>query len=181
MNTPLQQVHSSSVQIIDKPGTYADTDALITISKNIYLIISVADCFPILVYDKVNMVVAAIHSGWRGTQKQILSHTLTKMISELNCKPENLYVFTGPGICEKHFEIGKEVVKLFDSKYLNINNGKYFIDLKANLSDQLSLLKIPGENIEFSSLCTFHEKDYLHSYRRDREKSGRMMAVIGMK
>ncbi|MFA5403809.1 MAG: laccase domain-containing protein [Ignavibacteria bacterium] len=36
------------------------------------------------------------------------------------------------------------------------------------------------ENIEVSDFCTYKEKDLFHSYRRDKDKSGRMLGVIGL-
>ncbi len=175
-----KQVHSANILIIDKPGLYPQTDALITNTKNVYLVVSVADCFPILIYDRSNHVVSAVHSGWRGTQKQILSLTINKMIAEFDSNVNDLHVFIGPGISREHFEVGDEIVNQFDEKYVVQRNGKYFIDLKSNLRDQISSFGIPESNIDIYPLCTFSEEDYLHSYRRDRDKSGRMMAVIGM-
>lgn len=176
-----QQVHSANVNIIEKPGYYKDYDALITNKKEVYLIISTADCFPVLVYDKFNKVISAIHSGWRGTQKKILTNAIEMMMANFGSKAENLVVYVGPGISKDKFEVGKEVAAMFEEMYVFSSNGKYFIDLNANINDQLKILGIKSENIEFSGLCTFCEEGYLHSYRRDREKSGRMFSVIGMK
>lgn len=176
-----KQIHSSNVQVIDKPGSYPETDALITNSKDLFLIISIADCYPVLIYDGKNHIVAVVHSGWRGTQKRILTLTINKMYSEFKSDPGDLFVFIGPGISKEHFEVGKEVANQFDEKFQERRHEKYFIDLRANLIDQLDNLKIPSHNIDIHPMCTFKEKDYLHSYRRDRDKSGRMFAVIGMR
>ncbi|MFI5145171.1 MAG: peptidoglycan editing factor PgeF [Ignavibacteria bacterium] len=176
-----KQVHSPNVQIIETPGSYPETDALITNKKNLFLSVSVADCYPVLIYDKVKQVIAAVHSGWRGTQKKILTYTLNKIIEQYNCIPNDLIIFIGPGISKNNFEVGEDVALLFDEKYRIKRNGKYFIDLREDLADQLSFFHIPAVNIEFNPMCTFGEADYLHSYRRDKENSGRMLAVIGMK
>ncbi|RPI17140.1 MAG: peptidoglycan editing factor PgeF [Ignavibacteriae bacterium] len=176
-----QQVHSANVRIVDVPGYYKDFDALITSKKDVYLIISTADCYPVLVYDKVNKIVSAIHSGWRGTQKKILTNAIAIMTNELGSRAENLVVFIGPGISKDKFEVGKEVAEMFEDKYVYPSLGKYYIDLKSNILDQLASLGVSISNIEFSGLCTYCEEDYLHSYRRDRESSGRMFSVIGMK
>jgi hypothetical protein len=98
-----------------------------------------------------------------------------------NCKPENLFVFIGPSISQKNYEVGKEVAVLFDQKYLMFENGKIFLDvLNANI-DFLYSFGIPETNIEISNLCTYEEKDLLHSYRRDGERSGRSLGVIAIK
>jgi len=175
-----KQVHSLNVRIIETPGSYPETDALITNKKNLFLSVSIADCYPVLIYDKSKHIIAAVHSGWRGTQKVILTHTLNKMFEQFECFPDDLFIFIGPGISKNNFEVGEEVALLFEEKYRHSKNGKYFIDLRENLADQLSFFHIPAGNIEFNPMCSFDETDYLHSYRRDKENSGRMLAVIGM-
>lgn len=176
-----KQIHSANVQFADKPGFYRESDALVTQTKNVFLVVSTADCFPILIYDKHNQAVAAVHSGWRGTHKRILYHTLDKMISEIGSNANDLIIFIGPGISKEHFEVGEDVANSFYEKYVELRNGKYYVDLRVNLLDQLDSLGIPIDNIDVNPFCTFKEKDYLHSYRRDKDKSGRMFTVIGLK
>ncbi len=176
-----QQVHSDKISVIDKPGLYKDTDGLITVTPDIYLIISTADCYSVLIYDKVNRVIGNIHSGWRGTQKKIVTKAIERMIKEFGSKTENLSVYVGPGIGTDNFEVGKEVVEMFEKKFTERRNGKYLVDLKSHIIDQLNTLGIDNYQIEAYPHCTFIMKDYLHSYRRDRDKSGRMFSVIGMR
>jgi len=176
-----QQVHSDEIEIINKPGYYTGCDGLITSNKNVFLIISTADCYSVLMYDNANKVIANIHSGWRGTQKKIVTKAVNMMKKEFGTKAEDLYVFTGPGISSENFEVGEEVAGLFGEKYTGRRNGKYFIDLKANISDQLNALGIMNSNLEMYPHCSYSMKDYLHSYRRDRGKSGRMYSVIGIR
>lgn len=176
-----QQVHSDNVLCIDKPGCYKDADGLITQTANVYLIISTADCYSVLIYDKSNKAIGNIHSGWRGTQKKIVTKAFEMMKNEFGGKPENFAVFIGPGISRDNFEVGGEVAEMFEEKYSVKRNGKYFIDLKQNIFDQLKNSGIKNSQMEAYPNCTYNEKDFLHSYRRDREKSGRMFSVIGMR
>jgi len=176
-----QQVHSDNVKIISEPGYYENTDALITSEKNLFLIISTADCYSIFIYDRVRNIIAAVHSGWRGSQKKILSKTVNILSKEMGCSIEDLNFFIGPGICAGHFEVGKDVSEMFDNKFVMHNKGKYFVDLKEHILDQLHESGITPEQTEVSPLCTYEEKGYLHSYRRNRINSGRMFSVIGMK
>jgi YfiH family protein len=172
-----QQVHSDKIVIADKPGFYPETDGLITALPDLYLIISTADCYSAMIYDSVKKIIAAVHSGWRGTQKKIVTKAVEMMKKEFACLTEDLNVFAGPGISCDNFEVGKEVADMFDEKFISKVNGKYFADLKAHIKDQLETLGI--YRMEIYPNCTFEEKDYLHSYRRDRDKSGRMYSVIG--
>lgn len=182
------QVHSGNVTVISSPGLYKQTDALVTKTKGLFLIISVADCLPVMLYDKPNGVIANVHSGWRGTAAGIALNTIDKMRSEFNSNPGEIIVFLGPGIGKDKFEVGSEVAELFDEKYISIpplftedGTNKYFIDLKSVVKDQLTNAGVSEQNIEIAPYCTFTEKDLLHSYRRDKDKSGRMFAVIGVR
>lgn len=176
-----QQVHSDEIMIIDKPGYYEGSDGLITSCKNVYLIISTADCYSVMIYDSANEVIANIHSGWRGTQKGIVTKAVDMMKREFGIRNNDLYVFVGPGISTANFEVGEDVAKLFKDKYTQRRNGKYFVDLKADISDRLNAFGISNSHLEIYPHCSYDMKDYLHSYRRDRNVSGRMYSVIGMK
>ena len=176
-----QQVHSDEIMIIDKPGYYEGSDGLITSCKNVYLIISTADCYSVMIYDSANEVIANIHSGWRGTQKGIVTKAVDMMKRGFGTRNNDLYVFVGPGISTANFEVGEDVAKLFKDKYTQRRNGKYFVDLKADISDRLNAFGIGGSHLEIYPHCSYDMKDYLHSYRRDRNVSGRMYSVIGMK
>ena len=174
------QVHSNNVRIVSKPGLYNATDGIITSQENLFLVISTADCLPVMIYDARNCIIANIHAGWRGTQKKITRRAMEILINECGSKPEDIRVFLGPCISQKHFEVGEEVAETFESKYCEKRNGKYFVDILSDNLTQLKSLGIKNENIESCGLCTYENTDYLHSYRRDKEKSGRMFAIIGL-
>jgi len=176
-----QQIQGDNIEVIDEPGTYSDADALITEETNIYLVVSIADCLPVSVYDKSKSVIANIHSGWRGTEKKIVTKTINKMMTKFGCKPENMVVFIGPGINKHNFEVGAEVAELFDKKYVENSGGKFYLDFLSNVKDQIKDIGIPDDNIECFDMCTYDEEEYLHSFRRDKTKSGRMFSIIGMK
>jgi copper oxidase (laccase) domain-containing protein len=87
----------------------------------------------------------------------------------------------GAGISRDKFEVGEDVANLFEEKYRAGTNGKFFVDIKQVIAGQIKNKGIPDENIEISELCSYCSSDYLHSYRRDGDKSGRMFSVIGMR
>ena len=175
------QVHSNTIEIVDKPGFYDKRDGLITAAKNVFLVVSTADCLPVLIYDKAKQVCGAIHSGWRGTQQNIIGEALKIFAEKFESKPADLLVFIGPGISKKHFEVGEEVAALFDTKFVEDRNGKFYVNILGNVLEQIKSFRIKSSQIEYSRKCSYAEINYLHSYRRDREKSGRMFSVIGMK
>ncbi len=175
------QIHCDIIKIVDKPGFNGVSDAMITAKRKIGLAVSTADCTTVFVYDSKNKIIAAVHSGWRGTSKKILAKTLVKLKNEFNSKPSDLFVYIGPSISQKNYEVGKEVAQLFDKKYLIPKNNKFLLDVAGANFDMLIDAGIPETNIEKSSLCTFEEKELLHSYRRDGEKSGRALGIIALK
>lgn len=176
-----KQVHTDVVRIVDKPGFVGESDAMITDQPNIGLAISTADCTPIFIYDKQKKVIAAVHSGWRSTQKRILEKTILMLRENYHSNPGNLYVFVGPSISQKNYEVGKEFIELFDNRYMLINNGKIYLDVVGVNIDILYGFGIPKNQIEISNLCTYDEKSLLHSYRRDGLSSGRALGIIAVK
>jgi polyphenol oxidase len=176
-----KQTHSSNSNFVSSPAFFQSSDALYTNIKNNYLAVSVADCIPILLYEPQKKVISAVHSGWKGTASKILTKNIITLKKDFDIDFKNLYAFVGPGVSQKNFETEKNVADLFRDEVKICRNGKYLIDLKKDNLLQLLSLGIKKENIELCELCTYKEREFLHSYRRDRDKSGRMIAVIGMR
>jgi YfiH family protein len=176
-----KQIHSDIITYISNGGEIGESDALITDKFNIGLAISSADCIPAFIYDKKNKVIAGVHSGWRGTEKKILQKTINRLFNDCNSSPGNLFVYLGPSISQKNYEVGPEVIAGFDKKYLEPKGEKFLLDVPAANYDMLIESGIPEKNIEKSILCTYEMKDLLHSYRRDGIYSGRALGVIILK
>ncbi|HYG49755.1 MAG TPA: peptidoglycan editing factor PgeF [Flavobacteriales bacterium] len=177
-----KQVHGTEVMVVNEPVITEGYDALITNKKDIYLSVSVADCTPILVFDKKNAAVAAIHAGWRGTAGRIVAKTLEKMKAEFNTDPAGCYAFVGACIGYNAFEVGKEVADQFDETHKKNSAGeKYFVDLKSANAQQLIDFGITKNHIEVLPYCTINHNDLFFSHRKECGVTGRNMAVIGMK
>ena len=176
-----QQKHSDIIKVIECGGDNGESDALITNKTNLGLAISVADCTPIFIYDFKNKVIAAVHSGWRGTEKKILLKTLIKLNQKFNSNAIDLMAYIGPSISQANYKVGKEVAEKFDEKYVMINNKKLFLDVSRINYDILIEFGIPQNQIQKSELCSYEFNTLLHSYRRDGEKSGRSLGVIAIK
>ncbi len=177
-----QQVHGDHIELIDSPGHYPETDALVTWNTNLLLTISVADCVPALLFDRQSKTIAAVHAGWRGTAIQIVAKTIQFMIEESRSGPENILAWIGPsaGVC--CYKVGGEVAEKFSPAFAKESSepGKFLLDLKAANLAQLVGAGIPQENIEVSRHCTICNTSF-HSYRRDGKSSGGMLAVIAIK
>jgi len=176
-----RQVHKDNITFVAAGGNCGESDAMITNKKNIGLAISTADCAAIFLYDNKNKVIAGVHSGWRGTEKQILLKALQKLKSDFNSSAENLIAYIAPAISQKNYEVGKEVADMFDNKYVLHHEEKFFLDVSQVNYDILVSFGLSKNNIQKSKLCSFKLKHLLHSYRRDGLNSGRALGVIAMK
>jgi len=174
-----KQTHSVISHNVSEPKFFEESDALYTNTKNNFLAISIADCIPVFLYEPEKKIAAGIHSGWKGTLNKITTITIEKLKQEFSLSTENIFAFIGPGISLQYFEVGKDVFDLFEDDVKEIRNGQYFIDLKKHNYLQLIRLGVRQENIEVSDFCTYKEKNLFHSYRRDKDKSGRMIGIIG--
>lgn len=73
-------------------------DALITNVPGYCVCVTTADCVPVLLYDKKLQVVAAIHAGWKGTVKHIVSNVLEHMNQKFGTQGEDVIACIGPSI-----------------------------------------------------------------------------------
>jgi polyphenol oxidase len=176
-----KQVHGDNVTFIDEGTNCGESDAMITDKPNLGLAISSADCSAIFLFDVRNKIIAAVHSGWRGTEKKILLKVLTKLTQDFNSKSNNIVAYIAPSICQQNYEVGEEVASLFDERYSIKKDLKYLLDLRAVNRDIMLSFGLSKRNIQISSLCSYEMKDLLHSYRRDGKISGRAFGVIAIK
>lgn len=194
------QTHGTRVLAIDKNFLSLDSatsietlygvDATITREKDIFLCVNSADCVPLILYDKKNKVIAAIHAGWRGTVGRIVEKTVREMERQFGSSPADMIAGIGPAIDMAHYEVGDEVVKQFDKQGFDLSDttlfsrkmalSKYHIDLKEINRKELIRLGVPENMIEKSSLCTFEREDIFFSARRQTIHSGRMLTGIMM-
>ncbi len=176
-----KQVHEDKINYVETYGSCGESDALITQKKNMGLAISSADCPAIFIYDPIIKLIAAVHSGWKGTGKQILRKTLKRLSDEFSCNPSDLICYIGPSISQKNYEVGEEVAKKFDEQFILTKESKYYLDLAGAIFKMLVNEGVKEKNIQVSKLCSFEYYNLLHSYRRDGEKSGRALGVIALR
>lgn len=180
-----EQIHGSRIAVVgsNKTGQIPGTDGLITMEKDIFLMVMVADCLPVLMYDPVLRIVAAVHAGWRGISDQIIPETLKKF-KELNSEMENIIAGIGPGICQKHFIVRSGVLESFRDYYpkatLLINKDGY-VDLKKAAAIDLERNGVIPGNIEISKYCTVCDNGTYSSFRKEGEGVLEMAALIGMR
>jgi polyphenol oxidase len=175
------QVHGDRIHVVSAAGSYPDTDALITNAARVYLCVTVADCVPILLVDPVTRTVAAVHAGWRGTAAHIVGEAVGKMGKEFDVHPGDVLAYIGPSAGSCCYEVGEEVVEKFSPLFLQRKGEKALLDLKSANKAQLEKAGVSSTKIELSPFCSITETALFHSHRRDGARSGRMMAVMGLR
>ena len=174
------QCHSSRVTMVSDPGLHSECDGLITRTPGLGLAISIADCVPILLYDPESGTVAAIHAGWRGSHTGIVSECCRQMSGLEGVQSRNIYAYIGPAAGPCCYEVGDDIHSLFRQETRSYADSRKTLDLKTENRLQLLACGIDESRIEVDERCTICSPDLLHSYRRDGNRSGRMLAFIGL-
>lgn len=182
------QVHKTRIVKVTtetKKNEVMETDALITNEKGICISVMSADCVTVLLYDRKNKAIGAVHSGWRGTVEMILTKTLNAMKSEFGTRGEDVVAGIGPSVCQESYEVGEEVVHEVSRAFgknsgltIPLPNKKAKLDLWMANKIQLLVFGVPASQIEISSLCTVKNNDHFYSARKG--DTGRFAAGILM-
>lgn len=183
----VRQIHSDKILVAGE-GCVGEGDALISDREGVCVSIRTADCLPVLIADPVRRAVGAVHAGWRGTVAGIARKAVEEMGSRYGSAPQELRVAIGPGIARCCFEVGPEVASQFGAfpfgdfvTEWDKLGEKAHVDLVEANRRQLRQAGVRDEFIAASGLCTFCGGAGFESYRRDREKSGRMVSAIGLR
>ncbi len=185
-----RQTHSSNIRIItendagkgvSRESEFENVDGLVTNVKGLPLVVYYADCVPILLVDEMAEVVAAVHSGWRGTVAQIVGNAVDIMISDFGADSGRIKAAIGPAIGLCCFETGEEVACQFDKSLVKpCDNNKFKVDLQKANENILLSCGLKHENIDILKICTVCNNDILYSYRMQKEATGRMGAFISL-
>ena len=165
-----KQIHSSIVNRTRGEGFYLG-DGLITDAIGDVISIFTADCYPVMIYSVSPPVIALIHAGWRGTYKKILENTIETLHAHYSCN--KLKAFIGPGICEKCYKVGKDMMDYFPDKYFLREGQSIKLNLKSVISDKLNENHI--EEIFDSNFCTVCNNDLFFSYRAENKTEKRIL------
>ena len=168
----LSQYHSNKFIYIDekyKKKNKPKADAIITNQKYLPIAVLTADCAPILIYEKKNKMIAAIHVGWKGAFKGIINKVIKFMIKK-GCKPENMTAVIGPTISIKNYEVKENFKKKFiqkdkkNSLFFTNNKQKLYFNLTKYIHSSLKVIKI--KHIDILKIDTFDIKNKFFSARR---------------
>jgi YfiH family protein len=179
---PLQK-HTNNIHILRSESVPSVADAVLTAENKMLIGVQVADCVPILLFDRRKKVIGAVHAGWRGTAKGIFSKTLRNMHRQFQSSMDDILIAIGPsirGCCYSVDTDVKDAVSMSVNSHVfnNRRNGKYFLDLSSVNMQQALSEGIKKENIWRSDECTFCKPEKYHSYRYSGKYSGRQGGFI---
>ncbi|MGL4947183.1 MAG: peptidoglycan editing factor PgeF [Cetobacterium sp.] len=180
------QTHSSNIVIIEEntPEFLEDTDGFLTNRDDVVIFTKYADCLPIYFYDSENAAYGCVHSGWMGSFKKIGEKAVEILLTQFNSNLENIMVVFGIGISIQNYEVSEEFYIKFKKEFKNgllegvflKKEEKYYFDNQKFNYNLMINSGIKKENIITNTLCTFDGN--FHSYRREKENSGRNGAYI---
>jgi YfiH family protein len=188
----VNQVHGGRVLDLDSTFDLKDldifkADAVFTRVPGRLCVIRTADCLPVLLCNREETIVAAVHAGWRSLAAGILENC----VQAIGCDPKEIYAYLGPAIGPDYFEVGAELRSIFLEQaveaelafksIINIDGlEKFLANLPLLATQQLCRAGLNLNNIYSSNLCTYSDPNLFYSYRRDKGHCGRMVTGIWM-
>jgi copper oxidase (laccase) domain-containing protein len=155
-----EQVHSDKIAIVAEAPTsnkeFAGCDGFITTQREILLGIHVADCCAVYIVDPKTPAIGLVHSGKKGTELAIAAKAIQQMKEKFGSNPAEMIIQLSPCIRPPHYEI----------------------DFAANIVEQCRAQG--AKQIHDSGVCTACHPDLYYSYRAEKGKTGRMLALLGL-
>lgn len=192
-----QQVHGNVVTRVDRndlgrgarqlSAAIPNSDAMITNERGLYLLSFYADCVPVYLYDPVNRAIGIAHCGWKGTMGRIALHTLAALQKEYGTSAPEVQVFIGPGIGPCCFQIQPDLAEKVNAEFPSLHdiityndNESCNWDLQATNRKLLMEIGVQASHISTCEICTACHTDIFYSHRREKGKTGRLGALIGL-
>ena len=162
-----EQIHGNNIAIVDRAVASAvlsgvdrrefpACDGIITNQRGVALGIYVADCSAVYIVDPKTPAIGLVHSGRKGTELGVVTNAITQMIERFDSDPADLVVQLSPCIRPPHYEI----------------------DFASEIIRQCRALDV--QHIHDSGTCTACDLGRYYSYRAEKGKTGRMLAVLGL-
>ncbi len=156
-----EQVHGRELAVVnsESPLFSKGVDGLLTDDPDTLLGIHVADCGAVYLADRTNGALALLHSGKKGTELNITGNAISRMKEEFDTQPANLTVVLAPCIRPPHYEI----------------------DFALQIREQALAAGVLPEHFHDCGLCTASDLERFYSYRLEKGKTGRLLALLGRK
>ncbi len=182
--------HGCNVAVFDDGSMGSDVpelfdgDAAVSSVPGLLLVMTFADCVPILLWDAERRVCGLAHAGWRGTALRVASATVRVMRDHFGCDPASVSALIGPSIGPCCYTVGAEVVSQFQDGYGEaasrlLDGGR--LDLWESNRLDLQSAGVTSSSIEVTGICTSCRKDLFFSHRAEQGLTGRFGAAIGVR
>lgn len=154
-----EQVHGNRVAVVSSLAApvAAGADGLISATRGVALGIHVADCCAVYLVDPASGAFGVVHSGRRGTEQGITAVAIRALARNFGTRPEDLVVQLSPCIRPPAYEV----------------------DFAAAIREQARRAGVPGRNIHDDGICTSSDPARFYSYRIEKGRTGRMLALLG--
>lgn len=190
-----RQVHGAGVTVVtgeligsgalEADSAIADTDGMVTDIADVPLVVLVADCAALSLYDPIKEVIGVAHAGWRGTVAGIAAVTVATMNEAFGTRPSDLIAGIGPSIGPCCYEVGGDVVDGLHDRHPDIAGQVITTDAHAAHLDlwtanllQLTAAGVREDRIEVAGLCTSCHTDVFYSHRAENGRTGRFASLI---
>ena len=188
----VKQIHGNKFVFLSENAKIKNrsisADAIITEKKNFPIAILTADCVPILLFDKKRKIIAAIHAGWRGALKGVISIVIKFMLKK-GCSRKEITAAIGPSITQKNYDVKIDFRNKFLKKhkknkiFFKYSNKLIYFDLPNYIKSQLKFNKI--NKIDTINIDTYDKKNNFFSARRSlklkHDDYGRNISIIMIK
>jgi copper oxidase (laccase) domain-containing protein len=157
-----QQIHGNKIAVVDSSShgpvgrEFAGCDGIITNQRGIMLGVYVADCCAVYIVDPKTSAIGLVHSGRKGTELEIVTHAIRQMMDRFESNPADLVVQLSPCIRPPHYDV----------------------EFAAEIIRQCRTSGV--KTIHDSGVCTACDLDRYYSYRAEKGKTGRMLALLGL-
>ncbi|WNG48681.1 peptidoglycan editing factor PgeF [Archangium minus] len=184
----VKQVHGDRVVEADAgegAGTLrtpeGEADALWTERPEHWVAVGTADCVPVLLVDTEGRRVAAVHSGWRGTDARIVARAVEALVAK-GSRPERLLAAVGPSIQRCCYVVSEELGERFSTRFgpevVARSGGDVRLDLARAVRDTLLGAGLKATHVEVLPHCTACDADRFFSHRRDAGRTGRHLNFV---
>ncbi|MBN2071226.1 MAG: laccase domain-containing protein [Candidatus Krumholzibacteriota bacterium] len=173
----MDQVHGTGIKIIKSGGIQPETDGMITMARDIALVVSTADCYPVFLYSPSERVLAALHVGRAGASGGIIGKAFDILKDSFSIDIRNTLAIAGPGICGKCYTVSESDAAAFPPEVAKERKDGWHLDLARFCALEFARAGIQKQNILFSNICTSCYGELCFSYRRDGGATGRHWTV----
>jgi YfiH family protein len=173
----LHQVHGA--EVFRTPTAARQGDGLWTAETGDVLVVGIADCVPVFLWDSEVRRIALVHAGWRGTAAGILGRALAEL-QRHGSRPEDLHVALGPSIGPCCYTVSADTAAQFPATAVQAEPGGFRLDLRAANRLQAEAMGLLPQHVESDPPCTGCNRQDFFSHRVEQGRTGRLWALLWM-